>query len=70
MKRAVSVVLGFRQDDKGDWIAELACGHRRHIRHRPPWTNHPWVTSAAGRDAKIGQELECGLCPEMPRADE
>ena len=67
MTKRTSVVLGFHQDDKGDWIAELACGHRRHIRHCPPWTNHPWVTSAAGREAMIGQELECGLCPDTPR---
>jgi hypothetical protein len=62
--------VGFRQDDKGDWIAELSCGHRRHFRHRPPWTNHPWVTSAAGRDAKIGQPFECALCPAAPRKDD
>jgi hypothetical protein len=67
MKRALAVVLGFHQDDKGDWIVELACGHRRHIRHRPPWTNHPWITSAAGRAAKIGQPFECALCPAAPR---
>jgi hypothetical protein len=61
MKHA-RIVLSFRQDESGDWIAELACGHRRHIRHRPPWTNNAWVTTAAGRDAKIGQPIECGLC--------
>jgi hypothetical protein len=55
-------IVAFHQDDQGDWIAELACGHRRHIRHRPPWTNHPWVTTAAGRASKIGQRLECAPC--------
>ncbi|MCB1185380.1 DUF3565 domain-containing protein, partial [bacterium] len=29
-------ITGFIQDEAGDWIALLACGHRRHVRHRPP----------------------------------
>jgi hypothetical protein len=56
-------IVGFHQDDKGDWIVELSCGHRRHVRHRPPWTNFPWVTTEAGRAAKIGQAFECAACP-------
>ena len=63
MKRAI---VGFRQDEQGDWIAELDCGHRQHVRHKPPWTNHPWVTSAEGRQSRIGQELDCKLCPSVP----
>ena len=62
------VIVRFVQDEGGDWIAELSCGHRRHIRHRPPWTGHPWVETAAGRDAKIGQPFECALCPDAPPA--
>ena len=42
-------IVGFRQDDHGDWIAELECGHAQHVRHDPPWTMRPWVTTAGGR---------------------
>jgi len=30
-------IVGFHQDERGEWIAELECGHARHIRHEPPW---------------------------------
>ncbi|MGN0857666.1 MAG: DUF3565 domain-containing protein, partial [Stenotrophomonas sp.] len=28
-------ITGFHQDDQGHWVAELACGHGRHVRHNP-----------------------------------
>ena len=62
MQRAIT---GFVTDDAGDWIAVLACGHRQHVRHRPPFLNHPWVTSAEGRDGRLGQPLECGPCDRL-----
>ncbi|MGB5398568.1 MAG: DUF3565 domain-containing protein [Gammaproteobacteria bacterium] len=55
-------IMAFNQDDIGDWVAELACGHARHVRHRPPWQNRPWVLTEKSRAAMIGKELECGLC--------
>jgi len=55
-------ITGFHQDAAGDWIAELACGHRQHIRHRPPWQLRPWVASEAERAARLGQAIECPLC--------
>lgn len=55
-------MVGFREDEQGDWIAELECGHTQHVRHRPPWTLHPWVVTAEGRAKKLGQFLECKLC--------
>jgi hypothetical protein len=61
MERAI---VGFHQDDQGDWVAELACGHNQHVRHRPPWTSRPWVTTAEGRQARLGQTLDCKLCDE------
>jgi len=63
-----TVITGFRQDPEGDWIAELACGHTQHMRHRPPWQNRAWVTTEAGRAAKVGAAIECPSCrmPEPP----
>jgi Protein of unknown function (DUF3565) len=57
-------IVGFECDEVGDWVALLACGHRQHVRHRPPWEERPWVTSAAGRGGRVGAPLECRLCDE------
>ena len=69
-----TVIDGFHQDAEGDWIAELACGHTQHMRHRPPWQSRPWVTSEAGRAAKVGASIECPSCrmaepPVVPPTD-
>lgn len=56
------VITGFNQDDCGDWVAELSCGHARHVRHNPPWQDRVWVTTEQGRQKMIGVEIECGLC--------
>jgi tellurite methyltransferase len=63
-----TTITGFHQDPEGEWVAELACGHSQHMRHRPPWQSRPWVTSAAGRTSKLGAPLDCPLCqmPELP----
>ncbi len=55
-------ISDFHQDESRDWVAELACGHNQHVRHNPPWTNRPWVTTAAGRESMIGRELACIKC--------
>lgn len=26
-------IVGFHQDEGGDWVAELSCMHRQHVRH-------------------------------------
>ena len=59
MERAM---VGFEQDEHGDWVALLECGHRQHVRHRPPWQERPWVMSAEGREERIGQALDCPAC--------
>ena len=59
MQRAI---IGFHQDEAGDWVADLACGHRQHVRHRPPWTLRPWVLTPEGRAGRIGVSLDCLLC--------
>lgn len=57
-----SSITGFHQDEEGHWVAELACGHNQHVRHDPPWTNRPWVTTAEGRQQKLGHPLDCRKC--------
>ena len=66
MQRAI---VGFHQDERGDWIAELACGHRRHVRHRPPFEVREWVVDDASRQARLGTPIDCGRCDqELPEA--
>jgi hypothetical protein len=55
-------IVGFHQDDLGDWVADLECGHTQHMRHNPPWTIHPWVITPEGRAARIGAALPCSKC--------
>lgn len=66
MRRAIS---GFHQDDVGDWVAELQCGHGQHVRHKPPFFMREWVVTPEGRASKLGAELECVLCDrfELPK---
>jgi hypothetical protein len=60
-------VTGFRTDGEGHWVAELACGHTRHVRHDPPWQERAWVTTPEGRAAFVGRELECAACGNAGR---
>lgn len=59
MKRRI---IAFHQDEQGDWIADLECGHTQHVRHDPPWTNRPWVITPEGREEFLGHELPCAVC--------
>ncbi len=61
MQRAI---VGFRQDEHGEWAAELECGHGQHIRHKPPFQVRPWVLTEEGRAGRIGTELDCPHCNE------
>lgn len=66
MKRAI---VGFTQDQFGDWVAELSCGHRQHMRHHPPFAERTWVTSAEGRAGKVGHMIECMPCDRLQWPD-
>jgi hypothetical protein len=55
-------VYGFRQDEAGEWVVELSCGHQMHVRHDPPWQLRPCVLTAGGRATWLGQEMGCRLC--------
>jgi tellurite resistance-related uncharacterized protein len=61
-------IVGFHQDDEGDWVAELSCLHNQHLRHRPPFQERSWVLDESERAARIGAGLECPLCDraELP----
>jgi tellurite methyltransferase len=61
-------ITGYRQDEAGDWVAELACGHNQHVRHRPPFQLRAWVLDSAERSGRRGTPLECALCDraELP----
>jgi tellurite methyltransferase len=65
MQRAI---VGFRQDEVGDWVADLACGHGQHVRHKPPFWTRPWVLTEDGRASRLGVELGCVRCDrfELP----
>ena len=58
----VREILGFSEDDAGDWVAELRCGHRQHMRHRPPMEERLWVLSAEGRASMVGTPVACPRC--------
>lgn len=56
------LIVGFHKDDEDHWVAELECGHNRHVRHDPPWQLRPWVTTEVGRKSKMGTRLYCKKC--------
>jgi hypothetical protein len=57
-------IAGYHQDQEGSWVAELECGHHQHVRHNPPWTNRPWVTTPQGRAGALGMVLTCNKCDQ------
>lgn len=63
MKRRI---IGFHQDEFGDWVAELSCNHGQHVRHQPPFQVREWVTHEQGRRQQIGAELKCRKCDDEP----
>jgi len=61
----IRAIDGFRQDEEGDWAAELSCLHNQHVRHIPPFQERPWVNSEAGRTGRLGSPIECPLCDRL-----
>jgi len=61
-------ISGYHQDEAGDWVAELACGHDQHVRHRPPFQVRAWVLDPGERIGRLGTPLDCPLCDraELP----
>lgn len=62
------LITGFHRDEAGDWVADLDCGHTRHVRNRPPFWNRPWVESSEGRTQWVGRPLDCKKCEESQDA--
>ena len=62
-------ITGFFPDEEGDWVAQLSCGHRQHVRHQPPFVERPWVTSEEGRAAFLGEMLPCAACDRLELPD-
>ena len=58
-------MMRFERDEWGDWVAYLACGHRQHVRHNPPWINRAWVMTVEGRAEKLGVCLACKDCDTL-----
>lgn len=46
-------IVGFHQDNRKEWVAELECGHSQHVRHNPPFQ---------GRAKYLGVPVECSFC--------
>lgn len=68
MTAVARAITGFSLDAEGHWVAHLSCGHRQHVRHRPPWELRPWVLTEQGRREHVGVTLPCAPCsmPELP----
>ncbi|HEX4490550.1 MAG TPA: DUF3565 domain-containing protein [Acidimicrobiia bacterium] len=66
----IRTIIGFHADDAGEWVADLSCFHGQHVRHRPPFFDREWVTTASGRGARIGTEIECPLCDRAELPDD
>jgi hypothetical protein len=57
-------IVSFHQDEENHWVADLDCGHTRHVRHDPPWQNRPWVLDEQERNKFKGHKLNCVKCDE------
>ena len=50
-------IRGFYRDEEGDWVAELDCLHRQHVRHRPPFQDRAWVNDDLAQQARTGAPI-------------
>ncbi len=62
-------ILAVHDESPEACVVELDCGHRRHVRDRPPLERHAWVRDPVARAERVGQQIECGLCEACVRPD-
>lgn len=63
-------IVDLVRDDDGDWVAQLDCLHRQHLRHRPPLWSAPWVLDDDARSSRVGTALNCPLCDRAELLDD
>ncbi len=66
----IRLIAGFHQDDDGDWVADLSCLHRQHLRHRPPFQDRAWVIDDLTRQKRVGSAIDCPLCDRAELPDD
>jgi Protein of unknown function (DUF3565) len=55
-------IADFPLGEDGEWVAELECGHEHQVRHSPPRTTSPRITTPQGRLEHLDRELPCLAC--------
>lgn len=63
-------IVTFEADDAGDWVAQLDCLHRQHVRHDPPFRSAPWIADDQARAQRLGTALDCPLCDRAELPDD
>ncbi|MDA8309659.1 MAG: DUF3565 domain-containing protein [Actinomycetota bacterium] len=63
-------ITGLTRGGDGEWVAELSCGHRRGVRHRPAGGVHPSVLDETARAPRLGSWLDCPSCEDEPEGGE
>ncbi|MCO6430448.1 MAG: DUF3565 domain-containing protein [Deltaproteobacteria bacterium] len=58
-------IIKFELDEENEWRVLLSCGHRQHVRHKPPFFIREWAASEEGRRSKINTPLDCPLCDRI-----
>ncbi|MEM9459869.1 MAG: DUF3565 domain-containing protein [Myxococcota bacterium] len=60
----VRTIVALGREGPDAVVLELDCGHRRHVRHRPPLSDAPWVADEQAAWSRVGQSIECLRCEQ------
>lgn len=58
-------ITGFERESASAIVVRMVCGHRRHVRHRPPLEDHAWVLDDASVRGRVSADIECGRCANL-----